>query len=113
MHGARKQRHGDPLAEVRVVSHTDVTSGGYQAVHSKLRNRRGRASTYDCESCGNAAEDWAYDHNDPAAQVAIVNGYPLTFSQNIWHYKPLCRRCHTAFDSLMGDQRDAQAAALF
>lgn len=77
-----------------------VTYGG---AHLRVRTVRGPASEYDCE-CGQAAEHWAYDHQD---EGALIESRPfprgrvrqVPYSLDPSHYQPMCRPCHREFDN--------------
>ena len=74
-----------------------VLSTTYGAVHHRMRNSRGKASTYTCE-CGEQAEQWAYDHSDPDAVEGVWHGQIVIYSLDYDHYDPLCRSCHVKRD---------------
>jgi hypothetical protein len=67
----------------------------YSTVHSRLSKYLGRAAGHQC-SCGRPAVDWAYDHGDPDERLN-PEGQP--YSPDPSHYRPMCRGCHTRFDS--------------
>lgn len=99
LHEGRKERRGDPLAEVRPWNDAAQTTGGYQAVHAKLAKHRGRASEHPCVHCGVTAAQWAYTYDAPDEDVAIENGVPVRFSRQTRYYMPLCGPCHRRFDN--------------
>ncbi|MBT1630442.1 hypothetical protein [Curtobacterium flaccumfaciens] len=67
---------------------------GYFGLHQRLG--KDPASNYACVACGNRAEHWAYDHNDPSARVSEEGlEYSVLGSQ---HYQPMCVSCHRQFD---------------
>ena len=66
--------------------------------HNRTRRLRGKACDYRCLNCVGRARDWAYDHQDPAETYEFVKGYNLPYSQDPWHYVPLCRSCHVLMD---------------
>lgn len=56
----------------------------YLARHVRVRTARGSASDYECE-CGKTAKEWAHLHDtNPFEPV---------------NYKPLCVKCHRAYDA--------------
>jgi hypothetical protein len=60
---------------------------------------RGNAKTHTCQHCGQAACDWAYDHQDPNDSYEVMNGYRMAYSVDPSHYMPLCKPCHVKFDA--------------
>ena len=68
-----------------------VPSNNYGAVHSRLGPVAGR----NCR-CGDAAEEWAYDHGDPEELTDEI-GRPYSLDQD--RYKPMCRPCHRKYDA--------------
>jgi hypothetical protein len=70
----------------------------YVTVHLRLARLRGPASARSCESCGQPAQQWAYDHQDPAELVEYRNGRLMPYSTDVEHYRPLCTTCHVAAD---------------
>lgn len=71
---------------------------GYSGAHGRVRRKRGSAKRFTCIQCGNQAEEWAYDHNDPDEHQ---DDRGLAYSSNPDYYKPMCVPCHRAFDTLM------------
>lgn len=67
---------------------------GYYYAHHKVRKERGPASKLTC-SCGNQAEQWAYNHSDPNG-LSTKFGYPYSTSPSF--YEAMCRKCHSMFD---------------
>lgn len=63
----------------------------YSGVHQRMPSLEGRA----CWQCGDPAEQWAYDHDDPNELVS-EKGLPYSLDQA--RYKPMCRPCHGRFD---------------
>lgn len=68
----------------------------YALVHYRLGIERGRASGFVCDECGSPAKDWAYDNLD-ANEKYDEKGRP--YSEDLSHYRPMCRSCHRAFDA--------------
>lgn len=84
-------------------------NASYFAVHLRLKHFRGPASCYDCVSCGRPARQWAYDKRDAGARLdakATRSGRPLEYSVRLYHYMPLCHRCHVAFDGTSAGPRE-------
>lgn len=85
-----------------------MRSVGYRAVHDRVRSLWGKASQHRCvgltDRCKGQAEQWAYDHTDPAALTEVQRdseGYPRArFAFSLWpeFYMPLCRICHKQMD---------------
>lgn len=69
----------------------------YRAVHKRVSMARGKAREYTCQ-CGAQAEQWAYNHSDPAELTQQWNGKTVTYSADVMHYDPLCRGCHVRRD---------------
>lgn len=67
-------------------------SDTYGAAHSRM----GPVSHLACRDCGNAAQEWAYDHGDPDE---LMDERGLPYSLDPSHYRPMCRHCHRKFDS--------------
>lgn len=66
----------------------------YETAHYRLKEERGLARNQVC-SCGNPANEWAYDHTDPDQKVC-PKGRPYSFDHS--RYEPLCRHCHRVRD---------------
>jgi hypothetical protein len=76
---------------------------GYMGVHTRLREKFGPASFYDCVDCGGDARDWSYDGGAPderRQECGQMEGtvYSLDFS----FYSPRCRTCHHQYDDEHG-----------
>lgn len=72
-------------------------SVGYDAAHFRLRDQRGRAREFDCATCGERADEWAYLGGAPDEQKDAATGRPYTLDLSF--YVPLCRHCHRRSDS--------------
>jgi len=96
-HAYRIRVHGTPAAPAAKTGpqnpawRGDVV--GYSAVHARLRRTFGPAATQLCD-CGAPAEQWAYDHSDPAEQEAPEGPY----STDLARYRPMCVPCHKRAD---------------
>ncbi|WP_200215402.1 hypothetical protein [Micromonospora coerulea] len=95
---ADRVNHPDPRRKDRLT---------YDGAHNRVKGQRGSASDYLCR-CGKQAEQWAYSHADfrqRADSEGRETGRP--HSANPDHYLPMCRSCHSRFDSthrrLVGD----------
>jgi hypothetical protein len=64
-----------------------------------LVKARGKASEYRCISCGDIAEEWAYDHSVPDPDVKYDVEKSLPYSLEIFRYIPMCVPCHRYFDA--------------
>lgn len=75
----------------------------YSGAHKRVRATRGPASDHPCSGCGAEAKDWAYRWNLGCSEEQLGvsrKGQPLRpFCTHIEHYDPMCRACHTAFDT--------------
>lgn len=87
------------LELVRALRAKDIVE--YSGAHDRVRALRGPASQYDCLHCrNNLAEDWAYDHLDPDERISSEEKrIGLVYSIDPKFYIPLCKRCHSVFDS--------------
>lgn len=98
-HYKRWQRWGDPgTSDLRPPSDGTIT---YRRAHEIVANVRGVASNYACASCGQRADEWAYDHLDGQQMVMALDavqhaGY--AYSLDVSHYEPMCRSCHRTAD---------------
>jgi len=70
---------------------------GYDGVHQRLANSRGRASTYHCEHCHAPAAHWAWNQQITTA-TRTEERRNLRYSVNPDDYIPLCVTCHARFD---------------
>lgn len=76
----------------------------YQAMHKRVYKQRGPARDHTCP-CGEPAEQWAYDHQDPyeltewrkTGPRAVVREVP--YSTCLDHYVALCFGCHVKLDT--------------
>ena len=102
MHYERWRIHGDPTFTLR------AWGGGkpsptltYKGAHSRLRRERGKAAAHLCVQCGGRAQQWAYDHSDPAEMTGPTSagaGNSVHYSMDPSHYLPMCKSCHKCFD---------------
>lgn len=110
-HHGRWYTHGDPTMVLRPrrasgADHhrwkgNDITSSG---AHRRVYRARGKASEYNCTSCGSQAVDWAYDHLDPNEKSEVQDhggrrSVLIPYSTDVNRYQPMCRKCHFAFDT--------------
>ena len=70
--GAQRAKSGEPI--------------GYFGRHRRVRMARGRAADQLCVGCGCQARDWAQIHG--------------TTGENVADYRPMCKRCHFAYDDV-------------
>lgn len=104
MHTARVHRHGDPDAMVhqrdrnlpRGSAHANWTgeNATYNAVHFRLRNKRGKPSEHSCFECGEAAKQWAFYHNRGAGIASEYGPYSVSLED----YEAMCVPCHKRMD---------------
>ncbi|WP_404433142.1 hypothetical protein LG299_02315 [Microbacterium lacus] len=76
---------------------TDPSS--YGAAHSRVRARRGPASSWYCIRCGTPARQWAYRATQ-AREIKGTNreGRPRVWSPDPADYDPMCLTCHAERD---------------
>lgn len=99
--------HGDPLLrrhrDRRGADNFNWRGGdiAYAGAHSRVRTARGRASTYDCVSCGQRAQQWAYNGCDPDQLFGPIGKttFFAFYSTNADFYDPLCCKCHRSRDA--------------
>lgn len=79
--------------------HATVT---YASAHTRVYRARGRATGHTCP-CGEPAEGWAYDHDDPNEMHGTTTAKGCTslcaYSLDPEHYVAMCRLCHAEFDT--------------
>lgn len=72
----------------------------YAGAHDRVKVLRGPAKKHPCLDCGNPAQHWSYDHEDPNELIAQNDyGRGCAYSLDPSHYQPRCIPCHTAFDA--------------
>lgn len=91
LHHQRWRRHGDPTV---LIGNQRAAFVKNPAVHYRLRQDRGPATDFACQHCGNAADNWAYDHSEAEPLMDDEGPYSLDLAR----YMPLCFSCHTKFD---------------
>lgn len=71
---------------------------GYKDAHRRVRQERGPATDRFCTAgrCDLAAEEWALSLERAAGQLMWEG--QLAYSDNPYHYDPLCKRCHRLGD---------------
>lgn len=67
----------------------------WQTVHKRLGRERGSARTHICVDCGKRAQEWSYNHLDPAELI----GDRMRYSLDLSYYEPRCIKCHRGFDA--------------
>lgn len=80
---------------------------GYEAIHARLRDQRGRAALYLCTDCGKGARCWSYCNCDPDE---LVDRRGLRYSLDLDRYVPRCDRCHILYDLAERRSRRNRAA---
>lgn len=108
-HYANWRTTGDPIPRIGSGARTRGAHHNwtgdeptYAGVHLRLARWRGSASSHPCAHCEGPSEDWAYDGLDPDERVDAMNG--LTYSTDVGHYIPLCRKCHRKHDGARRDK---------
>lgn len=75
-------------------------SRSYRAIHKRVQRARGAAGDHWCVTCGYAADEWSYDHNDPDEIEAVTaRGRACKISLDVQRYEPRCAACHVRFDA--------------
>lgn len=69
---------------------------GYDNVHKALNRAFGPASMHACAICHCTASDFAYDGMCPDEQR---DERGRKFTETLWRYMTLCRRCHSRYDA--------------
>lgn len=98
-HYKRWQRTGVIGGDLRPTYAGDQMN--YRRAHELLTLARGKASDCDCAECGATADEWAYDHADPAELLMPQDATQhagFAYSLNFEHYQPMCRSCHRIAD---------------
>ena len=115
MHQSRINRHGDASVKLKPGQAAGPTHPAYKGeavtysgAHMRVRAWRGRADQYSCIDCGRQAQQWSYDHRDPA-EMSCREG---PFSVDVWHYEPRCVSCHKAYDLAMLDCDSSRASRI-
>lgn len=70
------------------------SSSSYEDVHYVLTRDRGSAKAHQC-SCGEAAYEWAYQHN---GETLVDPAKGFDFCLDLDCYAPMCRSCHRLLD---------------
>lgn len=98
-HYRRLLDHGDPYRDVGVGGQRREYVS-YTGAHVRVKADRGAASDYECCLCGDDAQQWAYDHEDPDElhDARAGRGVGRTYSAKSEHYMPMCAPCHAAYD---------------
>ena len=85
-------------------SHRWGYRSSYHSQHVHLRKKRGSASEYPCDACGEQAHEWAFIEKWCPAdelEIQIINGNEIKYSQNIDYYVPMCKQHHKTLDSYL------------
>ena len=78
----------------------------YAAAHDRVRADRGLVQTYRCVDCGQRAQHWSYNHDDPdELHQEGLSAQPVAYSIHPDHYSPRCVKCHRHFDLFHADAR--------
>lgn len=68
----------------------------YGSAHRRVYEARGPARDHACTDCDGPAQQWSYDHTDPA-EMTRPDG--AAYSADPIHYAPRCIPCHRRFDA--------------
>lgn len=80
-------------------THRRQEACGYGAAHDRVRRDRGSIHRQWCIDCGEAAQHWSYNHDDPDELYAEdLSAHGVAYSPQPRHYSPRCVRCHKRFD---------------
>lgn len=71
---------------------------GYDAIHLRLRARRGPATQSSCIDCGGPADQWSYTKDCPNEKREERQGRVHAYSTDLNRYVARCFSCHTLFD---------------
>jgi NAD-dependent SIR2 family protein deacetylase len=80
----------------------------YNAAHKRPVAIHGPAKNYPCCVCGNQAEEWSYNYQDPNERYEKISDNRnnavrnLAYSGDPSFYQPMCHPCHTSFDKKHG-----------
>jgi hypothetical protein len=98
MHYQRWVKHGDPSVSLCDQSNRGTDNVGYTAAHIRIYQVKGKASQHQCVDCGDRADHWSYNHQDPDEKDHLVKGIWIPYSINMDFYEPRCVACHNQFD---------------
>ncbi len=112
LHDRRTQKGGNPL-HLGYLKGVDNPAWkgdevGYGSAHERVRRAKGSASHWICTDCGTMANQWSYDHADPAESLDR-RGIPYSGDPN--HYEPRCTPCHKRFDLSQAELRRLERLA--
>ena len=88
----------------RAVDITRMSPVSYQYAHKKIRRARGKATEFDCVSCGRPASQWAYrggsefEQSEERTVISNKTRLPITYlakwSPDVFAYDPKCGPCN-------------------
>lgn len=89
-------------------THRRLDVAGYTAAHQRCRSDRGKVQDHACVDCGEQAQHWSYNHDDPDELLAYgLSAHPVAYSLKPEHYSPRCVPCHKRFDLGRSDSASA------
>lgn len=71
----------------------------YVRAHRKVARVRGKADTHACIDCGDQAQEWSFNYENPSPLFAGERRTP--YSHDPSDYDPRCKKCHLKFDREM------------
>ncbi len=80
-------RHRKSVKDEKVLVRDSSRPIGYRTKHDRVYRERGKASSYDCTLCARQAHHWSWIHGTDGMD-------PFE------HFRPLCRKCHHAYDEI-------------
>ena len=67
----------------------------YKGAHKRVKRDKGEARHQKCFACGEDADHWAYQHNDPNELRDLAN---RPYSTDPSKYVAMCASCHKEYD---------------
>lgn len=84
-HAAKQRRHGDPTAvrmgKGELNPNWSADEVRYLGAHKRVYRARGRADQHTCVDCHQPANQWSYNHDDPAEHTEVIADTLVAFSK--------------------------------